>query len=209
MRVVGEALAPIFGEADLGDVGLVTLAGLEAAGGKSDRQLFLVTLKDRSPGTLRSFDNAYTEEIATDVIAARIVNLHRVRRLPLIGLLLAGLLGTMLLAYTLTLSARARSRELAVMRTLGLPSKRVRRILAWEGALLGTGMLVIGIPIGLVAGSALWNVVADDLGVHDVAIITPLLFLLVPLTLLVAIGASLYPARRARRAPVAEVLRVE
>ena len=70
-------------------------------------------------------------------------------------------------------------------------------------------MLVIGIPVGLVAGSAVWHAVAADLGVAETVVLSPLILLLVPLALVVAIVASLYPSRRARRAPVAAVLRVE
>lgn len=210
MRVVGEALSPIFGEADVGEVGIVTLDGLESAGGDPAARFVLVRLRDGArPADLLSLRRDYTEEILTDAVPARIVNLHRVRRLPLLGLVLAGFMGTTVLVYTLAISARARSRELAVLRALGLPSRRLRGVLAWQGTVLGAGMLVIGVPLGLVLGSAVWNTVADDLGVADTAVFSPLLLLLVPLALVVAVGASLYPSRRARRAPVAAVLRVE
>jgi hypothetical protein len=210
MRVVGVALSPIFGEAELGEAGIITLDGVESAGGDRGAQFVLVDLKQAHRSTvLSSIDRDYTEEIVTDAVAARIVNLHRVRRLPLLGLLLAGFLGTILLVYTLTISARARMHELAVLRALGLRSKRVRAVLTWQGALLAVGMLVIGIPVGLLAGSAIWNAVADDLGVADAVVLSPLILLLVPLALVVAIVASLYPSRRARRAPVATALRVE
>lgn len=210
MRVVGVALSRIFGESDLGEIGVITLAGVRAAGGKTGLQLVAVDVAgaDRM-ATLRSIRADYTEDIDIDAVPARIVNLQRVRRLPLIGLGLAGLLGTILLVYTLAISARARTRELAVMRTLGLASRRVSGVLAWQGIVLALGMLVIGVPIGLVLGAAAWSAVASDLGVRTTAVFSPLIAALVPMALLVAVAASLYPARRARRAPVAEVLRVE
>jgi hypothetical protein len=51
--------------------------------------------------------------------------------------------------------------------------------------------------------------VADGLGVREGAVITPLVILLGPLALAVAVGASIVPARRVRRAPVAALLHSE
>jgi putative ABC transport system permease protein len=210
MRVVGETLAPIFCEADVGEVGAITFAGLEAAGGDSTEQFVLTRLRGGgSDAQLRELRRDYTEEIITDAVPARIVNLHRVRRLPVVGILVAGLLGTIVLVYTLAISARARSRELAVLRALGLASRQLRGVLAWQGAVLGLAMVVLGIPIGLLLGIAAWHRVADGLGVGASAVLSPWIWLLVPLALLVAVGASLLPAHRARRAPVADVLRAE
>ena len=109
----------------------------------------------------------YSQELLTDTVPARIVNLHRVRGLPLIGVLLAGLLGTIVLVSTLTISARARGRELAVMRALGLPSRRIRSVLGWQGVILAACMLVVGIPIGLGVGIWGWHQVASGLGVSS------------------------------------------
>jgi putative ABC transport system permease protein len=210
MRVVGETLAPIFGEGDVGEVGVVTFPGLEAAGGDTTPQFVLVQVRDEHRADdLRSIRRDYTEEIITDTVPARIVNLHRVRRLPLLGLAVAGFLGTIVLGYSLAITARARAHELAVLRALGLASRRVRGVLACQGAVLGALVLVIGFPAGLVLGVAAWNRLADGLGVDAGAVFSPWLAVLVPASLLVAVGASILPARRARRAPVADVLRVE
>jgi hypothetical protein len=209
MRVVGEALLPVFGEADVGDAGLVTYEGLEAAGGDVTPNYVLVTLRDDGSGALASIRRDYTEEMITDTVPARIVNLHRVRRLPLLGIVVAGFLGTVVMVYTLAITARARSREVAVLRALGLESRRVRGVLAWQGGVLGLGVLVIGLPLGLLLGISVWNRVADGLGVDMGAVLSPWLLLLVPLALLVALAASIVPARRARRAPVADLLHAE
>jgi hypothetical protein len=208
MRVVGEGVAPIFGESDVGQVGMVTFAGLKAAGGDTTPQFVLARLRGGA-AHVAALRGHYTEELLTDTIPARIVNLHRVRGLPLLGILLAGVLGTIVLVSTLAISGRARARELAVLRALGLPSRRIGAVVAWQGVLLASGMLVIGIPVGLGVGVAGWHRVADGLGVASAATIPLLLLLLIPLALLVGAGASLLPARRARRAPVGDLLRVE
>jgi hypothetical protein len=210
MKVVGEALSPVFGESDIGKVGVVTLDGVAAAGGDDTPQYELVRFKGGAThANVTALDRDYTEEIATDAVAARIVNLHRVRGLPLIGIAVAGLMGLFVLIYALAVSVRARMRDLAVLRAIGLPARRIRRVLAWQGGVLGVGIVIIGVPAGLLLGSALWRRVADGLGVQRGAVVAPILLLLVPLTVLVAIGASLYPGRRASRESITTLLRAE
>jgi ABC-type lipoprotein release transport system permease subunit len=208
-RVVGTTLAPVLGEADFGDVGVVTLDALRAAGGDAVPQLVLVRLRDDPAATPAALKDDYTEEVITDVVPARVVNLHRVRHLPLLGTALAGALGTVVLAYTLATAARAQTRQLAVLRAIGLPSRRVRRVLGAEGAVLSSAMSVFGLPLGVLAGSVLWRTVADRLGVRDHITLTPWLLALLPASVAVAIAASVLPARRARRERVATLLRVE
>ena len=75
--------------------------------------------------------------------------------------------------------------------------------------MLATAMLVIGLPIGVLIGSVVWRSLARDFGVATEPVAPPLLAILLPAVLLVAIVATLAPARRARRQPVAALLRVE
>ncbi|MCJ7436989.1 MAG: hypothetical protein MUP97_04405 [Acidimicrobiia bacterium] len=210
MRVVGQSLAPVFGELDIGHDGIITLDGIKAAGGDVTPRLVLARLRsgDATRG-LTALDHDYTEEIATDLVPAQIVNLHRVRQLPLLGLAVAALMGIFVLVYTMAVSVRARTLDLAVFRALGLPARRLRRVLGWEGTVLAAAMVLIGVPAGLLLGSLLWRRVTDQLGVHGGAVVPLLLALLVPLALLTAVGASMYPARRARREKVAALLRTE
>ena len=210
MRVVGTALLPVFGDSDVGHAGLVTFAGIQHAGGAASPQLVLVKLRDGStPAALAALDRAYTEEIATDLLGGRIVNLHRVRGVPLLGIAAAALMGMFVLVYVLAVSVRARTREHAVLRALGVPVRRLRRLLAWQGAILGIGILVIGIPAGLILGAALWRRVAEGIGVRTEVVLSPWLLAIVPLVVLVALGASLVPARRAAREQITELLRAE
>jgi putative ABC transport system permease protein len=118
-------------------------------------------------------------------------------------------MGTMLLIYTPAVAARSRAHELAITRALGMPSRRLRRVLAWQGAVLATAIVIIGVPIGLVLGFPAWNAVAKDLGVVHTATVTSVIGLAIPLALLVGVAASLPPARRALRHPAAPLLHVE
>jgi putative ABC transport system permease protein len=200
----------VFGDRDLDQVGLVTFGGIQAAGGAAQPQLILAKLRDGPTAkALGAIDRDYTEEIATDLVGGRIVNLHRVRTVPLLGILAAGLMAIFVLVYVLAVSVRARTREHAVLRALGLPVRRLQHVLAWQGGILAVGILIIGVPAGLVLGSALWRHIADGIGVHPGAVLSPWLLLIPPLVLLVAIGSSLVPARRAAREQITELLRAE
>jgi ABC-type lipoprotein release transport system permease subunit len=209
LTIVGTTLVPILGEADMGESAIVTLDAIDAAGGNSEPHLVLARLGGEARATAAELDRDLTQEILTDSTPARVVNLHRVQALPILGAVLAGVLGTIILVSAIALSVRSRRLDLSVLRALGLAPRRLGRVLAWQGIALAATTLVIGVPLGLLAGSLLWANVADQLGVRDDPVVTPLLVLLVPASLLVAVVASLSSARRARRLPVATMLRAE
>jgi putative ABC transport system permease protein len=127
----------------------------------------------------------------------------------MVGALLAGLLGVLLLVYTLAVSVRMRTGELAVLRALGMTSRRVGRVLGWEGLALAAAMLVVGIPIGVVLGAFSWRTVAHQLGVAEHLTLPPSLLLLIPGAIAIALLAAIVPAHRARHRNVAALLRVE
>jgi predicted lysophospholipase L1 biosynthesis ABC-type transport system permease subunit len=210
LTVVGTALAPMFGESDLGDTSLVTLDAIRAGGGDPTPRLQMIRFagSDRSRAAAE-IDQKFTEDLVTDIIPARVVNMHRVRSVPMLGILLAGVLGTITLAYVIVAGARIHRRELAILRALGLEAKQLRRVLAWQGVLTALAMLIIGLPLALVAGNVLWRRVADDTGVASVVFVPPQLLLLIPATLVVAIAASVVANSRVRRTRVADLLREE
>jgi hypothetical protein len=210
LTVVGVAVAPIMGESEFGQVGVVTFDAIESAGGDTTPMLVLARFRSHDhDAAIRALQRDTTEEILADNVPARIVNLHRVCTLLLAGAALAAVLGTVLLAYTLTAGARTRNHELAVLRALGMTAGRAGRVLATQGALLALAMLLIGVPLGLALGAFSWRAVARQLGVVDRPTFVAAIALLVPGALVVGVVAAVGPARRARRADVARALHVE
>ncbi|MCU1457922.1 MAG: hypothetical protein JWL73_2014 [Actinomycetia bacterium] len=129
-----------------------------------------------------------------------IVNAGSMRTVPLA---LGGVLGLGLMTG-LTLfvgtSVRDRRRELAVLRALGFSRRELRATVAWQAATtVGVG-LVIGIPVGAVAGRFAWRAFADQLGVVPHADI-PFLWLtgVAVGALALALLAAAPPARAATR----------
>ncbi len=210
LTVVGVAAPPALGETNQDRMGLVPFGAVTASGGVAPHQLVLADVggPDRR-ATLAALRRDYSEEMATDIIPARVNNLARVRRLPVVGLLLAGAMGTFLLVYSLAVTARVRRRELAILRTLGLAGGGVRRVLAGQGVVLAGLMLLVGVPLGLVLGNALWRRVVTGIGLAPELTLPIAVVVLVPAALAVAILASILPARRAVRDPVAVPLRSE
>ena len=210
LTVVGVSIPPVMGESDFGEVAVVPLAAIAAAGGETQPQLVLARLRGNDVGkTVRGLARDYTPDIVLDNVPSRVVNLHRVRALPILGGLLAAVLGTILLAYTLAVSVRVRDRELGVLRALGMTSRRVGRVVIWQGTVLALAVTVIGLPLGLALGSIVWRVVSDQLGVAPQPVITGWIALAVPVSLAIGVAVALAPARRARRSSVTGLLRAE
>jgi hypothetical protein len=109
LRVVGTAAGPLLGDGDLGDVAVVSMDAIRAAGGATDPQIVLARLRGDPSAAAASLHARYTQEMLRDTVPARILNLHRVRVLPLLGLVFAGVIGIVVLAFALTLGARAPS----------------------------------------------------------------------------------------------------
>jgi len=110
----------------------------------------------------------------------------------------------------LVTSVRRRRRELAVLKTLGFTRRQLRVVVAWQASTVAAVGLVVGVPLGLLAGGFVWRRVADELGVSGTPT-WPVLSIA-----LVAVGAVLVvnlvaavPARRAARTRPAVVLRSE
>ncbi len=137
-------------------------------------------------------------------------SLERVRSTPLwLTALLAALIALTVI-HALMAAVRSRRREVAVLRTLGFTRRQVLASIAVQAGLIALVGLVIGIPLGLVAGRVAWTVLAERLGAV-VQLITPFLAygLLAIAVLVLALGVGLVPGLRAARAHPADTLRTE
>ena len=210
LTVVGVSIPPIMGESEFGEVAVVPISTIRAAGGITAPQLVLVRLRGSNHlADARGLARDYTPEIVLDNVPARVVNLHRVRSLPRLGALLAAFFGTVLLAYTLAVSVRRRIRQLGVLRALGMNARRVGRVLMWQGIALALAITLIGLPLGVVVGAIFWRTFAHGLGIATRATYPASLLLLIPAAIVVGVLAAVVPAHRARRQHVSELLHAE
>ena len=114
------------------------------------------------------------------------------------------------LLHTLVTSIRRRRADLAVLKTLGLSRGQISRTVAWQATVLAGVALLVGLPLGVVAGRLVWTVVAARLGVPAEPVVP--LGRLVVLTFAVLVLANLVacgPAWNAGRTPPAKVLHSE
>ena len=139
---------------------------------------------------------------------AEIVNASAIGNAPILlgaSLMFASMVS---LALALGASVRQRRRELAILRTLGFSSGQLVGSLSWQASGLVAAGLVVGIPLGVVAGRSLWGIFAGQLSVvprPDVPV--PLIVALVTAALLVANAAAVLYGRGVRRLNPGEALR--
>src|SRR5262249_57244033 len=69
------------------------------------------------------------------------------------------------LAHALLVSMRRRRRELAILKTLGFTRRQVAATLAWQATAIAVVAVIVGLPVGILAGRWAWNLFADQLGV--------------------------------------------
>ena len=93
---------------------------------------------------------------------ARISNIGRVRSVPQVIELFAGLLILLVLSHGLASVAGRRRHDLGVLRALGMRPKEARHVLWWHGGILAALAVVIGLPLGVVGGRLLWHAVTNS-----------------------------------------------
>src|SRR4029079_17262085 len=107
-------------------------------------------------------------------------------------------------------SARRRRRDLAILKVLGFRRRQVSAAIAWQAAVTALIAVVIGVPIGILAGRWAWQAFAQRLGVPDQPVTSPLAIATVAgLALFIAILTAASPARTAACTPAAVALRAE
>ncbi len=224
MRVVGEAIIPAapFGDTPVGEGGVITLDGaeyLDPATLGNERAVatglpFLIRFRPGvdSAGAFARLQAKFPPNSFSVASQHRgdITTLGRITRVPLALALLLGLIALGTLAQTLVTSVRARRRDLAVLKALGFSRTQVRAAIAWQASALVVVALVVGLPVGILAGRWVWRVFADGIYVVPAPTFSLLaIACVVPATLIVANLIAAFPARTAARTRPAVVLRSE
>ncbi len=137
-----------------------------------------------------------------------VLNLVQVRDVPyaLAGFL--ALLAFASMAHALATSGRARRGELAVLRALGLTSGQTVACVACQAAAIGAMALAIGLPVGLLAGTRLWKLIADALSIVDhPPLVTNVLIATVSIVFAALAALAIWPAVAAVRLKIFDELR--
>jgi putative ABC transport system permease protein len=106
---------------------------------------------------------------------------------------------------TLLLSVYERTRELGLLRAVGMSRRQVRSTIRLESVIISLMGTLIGLAIGIIFGWALVTALVDE-GITSFAIPWSQLFIIVIIAILAGVGAALYPARRAARLDVLKAI---
>ena len=163
------------------------------------------TRTSRPPKLRRSFPQAFFEPTVTaDVDSFRKTQ----PLLAVLGVLLA-IMAVATLLHAVDSARSRRRRELGVLKALGFGHGQVGASVIVQAVCLATFGIVVGLPLGLIAGRWAWIASARAIGV----VTTPVVSVLLPVVVLAALGAavltSLGPARQARRLRTVDALRTE
>jgi hypothetical protein len=139
-----------------------------------------------------------------------IKNYASIRDTPLALAVVLTVLAVGTLAHVLLTGVRRRRRDLALLKTLGFTRRQVLGTVAWEASAFAAVALLVGLPLGVVAGRWAWAVFASTAGVSTTATV-PLatVLLAIPVTLLAANLIAAAPGWEAARLRPALVLRTE
>jgi hypothetical protein len=231
MRIVGSAIFASFGvgggsATDLGTGAAVAASVLSqrnpqsCASGATCYNFFLLRYR---PGTdLRAAATQVSRAtiragcppglclVTTDQRPGDIQNYAGVRDTPLaLGAVLV-LLAVGTLAQVLVTGVRRRRRDLAMLKTLGLLRSQLLRVVSWQAIALAAAALLVGLPLGLLAGRWAWLLFAGSAGVGSQADVpAPLVLLVIPVTLILAVLLAVVPGWTAARIRPALILRSE
>ena len=109
---------------------------------------------------------------------------------------------------TLTLSVFERTREIGLLRAVGMTRRQARRMIRWEAAVVTLYGALLGIALGLGFGAAIAAAIPANI-IDVITVPTTQLVLYVALSLVFGLLAALFPAFRAGRMNVLEAISTE
>ncbi len=121
---------------------------------------------------------------------------------------LAVVIAVLGIVNTLALSVIERTREVGLLRAVGLSRRQLRLMVRLEAVIVAVLGAVLGVAMGLVFGVALQRAIADE-GIDVLAIPWLQLALFVALAAVAGVLAALLPARRAARLDVLTAIGAE
>jgi cell division protein FtsX len=217
LHVVGIGIVPGVGGVDgVGEGGAVTPAGFARVNGAADTNIAAITMRaGASVAVVRRIAGRIGTQIPPGGIGGEsipgvISNVERVRNVPTALAVLLGALALMTMLHALYASIRSRRADVAIMKSLGANRQWITRVVHSQAILLAVVPLVIGLPLGVLAGARLFHAFVDRIGaIPDPKVPMVVLFAIALGALVLANLVALLPARRARRLPTATLLRAE
>jgi putative ABC transport system permease protein len=123
-------------------------------------------------------------------------------------LALAILIALLGISNTLALSIVERTRELGVLRAVGMTRAQLKRTVRWEAVIIAVQGALLGLVIGVFFGWALVTAMEDE-GLNTFTVPVRDLLVVVVLAAIAGVVAAVLPARRAARLDVLKAVVTE
>ncbi|MEM8904238.1 MAG: FtsX-like permease family protein [Actinomycetota bacterium] len=120
-------------------------------------------------------------------------------------LALAILIALLGIANTLALSVFERTREIGLLRAVGMGRRQTRSMVRWEAAIVSAFGALLGVLLGAAFGVAVVTALPDSI-ISAVTIPVPNLVLFVVIAALAGLVAAFFPARRASKMNVLDAI---
>ncbi len=228
MHIVGQAVFPAFDQGsftstDLGLGAAVTAADLvPPRTSVANSSVFLLVRFAPGPDQareVRSLGKAtasfcsgvqQTTCFVTSQPPFDIGNYARIEGVPQFLALVLAVLGVGVLAQLMIVWVQRSRRDIAILKTIGFVPRQVLALVAWQAGTFAAISLVIGIPLGILAGRAAWALFANELGIGTSSVVPGVsVALCIPAVLLIAMIVAAGPAWFASRVQPARVLHSE
>jgi len=225
-RVVAQVSFPVLGGVvGLGTGSIFTLAGYEGAFcppgpyAAQCRQVetsngggLLVSVVDGPAGQRRVVHYLKVEgsNATLPIVPTSLINFGEAVNFPLIFGAILAVFGAATLLHLLVVSVARRRREVGLLRVIGFVNGQIVSSVVWQSTTLALLGIVVGVPVGIALGEAVWRAFASNLGAVPVAVVP--VWLIVALVAGVAAIANLIalgPALAATRSRPGDLLRTD
>jgi len=162
----------------------------------------------RGRAALNHYLDSYSSIATPAIIPTSLINFGEAVNFPLIFGAMLAVFGAATLTHLLVVSVSRRRREIGLLKVLGFVNRQVASAVVWQATTLALIGIVIGVPLGLVAGRAIWRAFSNNLGVVPVSVVPIwLVGALVAGVIMVANVLAVGPALLATRSKPASLLR--
>jgi putative ABC transport system permease protein len=109
---------------------------------------------------------------------------------------------------TMALSVIERTREIGLLRSIGMGRRQVRTMIRGEAVVVALLGAVLGLVLGIALGAAIVHA-ASNSGISILSIPVPTIIVILIVAALIGVGAAVFPARRAARLDVLQAIATE
>jgi hypothetical protein len=221
-RIVGRVAVPALSDPQaVADGAVFAGAGLERLTSSDDTSTSSELLVRFRPGVDKSAAAARIRKMpgiggfaqpGVEAVAAplEVERLDQIDRMPFVLGVFLAVVGAVAVGHLLVTSVRRRRRDFAVLKSIGFTRRQVLATVSWQATTVAVAGLLVGLVLGIVAGSLMWRAVANRVGVLPaVAMPAGVLVGVAVATILVVNVIAAVPARSAARTKPAVALRSE